>query len=70
MKMRKYAEALSEFSHALSLNENLKVAFEKRAICYKKMSDLTKKKEKKVVFISKAEADEKKAKLLTVGDKT
>lgn len=61
LNMEKYEEAIWLYTKALSLNENFKQSLVNRANCYKKLAENEKDSTKKIVLLSKADADGKKA---------
>ena len=60
MAMNKYLEASLEFTHALSLDNNVQEAYKYRAECSRELVKTTEDKAKKEEYIACAEADEKK----------
>ena len=69
MAMNKPIEAIHDFSHALTIKDSIKDAYEGRAQCYRKLAEVEQDPAKKADLIAKAEADEKKAESLKKGDK-
>ena len=62
--------AISDFSFAILIDDNLKEAYVNRAKCYRTLAGVESDVEKKAKLIDKAEADEKKVASLKEGDKT
>ena len=56
--------AIIDFSHALSIDDGIKEAYENRAICNRKLAETELDPTKKAAIIAQAEADEQKAKSL------
>lgn len=64
LNMENYHEAIRMYTKALSLNNNSKPSLLNRAKCYRKLAESEQDPAKKAELITKAEADEEKAKSL------
>ena len=67
--MNKLSEAIADFDHALSINNDIKDAYENRAKCFRNLAESEEDPTKKAELIAKAEADEKKAESLKKEEK-
>ena len=61
MKMKRLNEAIKDISYVLSLDSDVKVAYEHRASCYRQLAESEQNPAKKAGLIIKAEEDEKMA---------
>ena len=62
--MGEYAKALSNYHTAITINASCKEAYYNRAKCYRKLAEKEQDVSKKAEYLTKAEADEKKAESL------
>ena len=62
--MGEYAEALSNYHTAITINASCKEAYYNRAKCYRKLAEKEQDESKKAEYLTKAEADEQKTESL------